>query len=265
MKKLLCIVMTLLLLCTALPGLAAPEASKPAPDAPRTEPVQEPAAVTGPAQDGTLTVTGSAAITAAPDRASISVGVNETAAEVSQAQTAANAKVNAIVEAAKALGVEESKISTSNYSIFPQTEYDADTGRSVLVGYQVSNTVTINLEDFSLLDRVIDEAVAAGANEMYGIAFDVSTRSELYRQALEQAVQAAADKAQLMAAAAGMEIASIEEIREVGGISVSSGRGAYMNATDAVAAAEEAGATAIQGGELSVSAQVELVYRVQAR
>lgn len=263
MKKLLCIVMTLLLLCTALPGLAAPEAAKPAPDAPRTEPVQESAAA--PAQDGSLTVTGSAAITAAPDRASISVGVNETAAEVSQAQTAANAKVNAIVEAVKALGVEESKISTSNYSIFPQTEYDADTGRSVLVGYQVSNTVTINLEDFSLLDRVIDEAVAAGANEMYGITFDVSTRSELYRQALEQAVQAAADKAQLMAAAAGMEIASIEEIREVGGISVSSGRGAYMNATDAVAMAEEAGATAIQGGELSVSAQVELVYRVQAR
>ena len=265
MKKLLCIVMTLLLLCAALPGLAAPEASKPAPDAPQAEPVQEPAAVTGPAQDGTLTVTGSAAITAAPDRASISVGVNETAAEVSQAQTTANAKVNAIVEAVKALGVEESKISTSNYSIFPQTEYDADTGRSVLVGYQVSNTVTINLEDFSLLDRVIDEAVAAGANETYGITFDVSTRRELYRQALEQAVQAAADKAQLMAAAAGMEIASIEEIREVGGISVSSGRGAYMNATDAVAMAEEAGATAIQGGELSVSAQVELVYRVQAR
>ena len=141
MKKLLCIVMTLLLLCTALPGLAAPEASKPAPDAPQAEPGQEPA----PAQNGTLTVTGSAAITAAPDRASISVGVNETAAEVSQAQTAANAKVNAIVEAVKALGVEESKISTSNYSIFPQTEYDADTGRSVLVGYQVSNTVTINL------------------------------------------------------------------------------------------------------------------------
>lgn len=263
MKKLLCIVMTLLLLCTALPGLAAPEASKPAPDAPRTEPAQEPAAA--PAQDGSLTVTGSAAITAAPDRASISVGVNETAAEVSQAQTTANAKVNAIVEAVKALGVEESKISTSNYSIFPQTEYDADTGRSVLVGYQVSNTVTINLEDFSLLDRVIDEAVAAGANEMYGITFDVSTRSELYRQALEQAVQAAADKAQLMAAAAGVEIVCIEEIREVGGISVSSGRGAYMNATDAVAMAEEAGATAIQGGELSVSAQVELVYRVQAR
>lgn len=263
MKKLLCIVMTLLLLCTALPGLAAPEASKPAPDAPQAEPVQEPAAA--PAQDGSLTVTGSAAITAAPDRASISVGVNETAAEVSQAQTTANAKVNAIVEAVKALGVEESKISTSNYSIFPQTEYDADAGRSVLVGYQVSNTVTINLEDFSLLDQVIDEAVAAGANEMYGITFDVSTRSELYRQALEQAVQAAADKAQLMAAAAGVEIASIEEIREVGGISVSSGRGAYMNATDAVASAEEAGATAIQGGELSVSAQVELVYRVQAR
>ena len=215
------------------------------------------------AATGRLSVTGSAAVTAVPDRASISVGVSETSKDVSEAQRAANAKVNAILEAVKALGVEEKKIVTSNYSIYPQSEYSSVTGRSSLVGYQVSNTVTISLDDFTLLDSVIDAAVKAGANEMYGISFDVSTRSELYREALGKAVEAAKDKAALLAEAANVRLDCIREVNEVGGIGASSGRG-YMNAMmDTVAEAAQDAGTSIQGGELAVSAQVEIVYQVK--
>ena len=214
------------------------------------------------AATGTLSVTGNAAVTAVPDRASIAVGVSETSKDVAEAQRAANAKVDAILEAVKALGVEEKKIVTSNYSIYPQSDYSSVTGKSTLVGYQVSNTVTISLDDFTLLDSVIDAAVKAGANEMYGINFDVSTRSELYRDALEKAVQAAKDKAALLAEAAGVRLDCIREVNEVGGIGVSGGRG-YMNAMDTVAEAAQDAGTSIQGGELSVSAQVELVYQIK--
>lgn len=272
MKKLLSMVLALsLMLFVALTACAedtTPPVSLPDPTPEATNPwdallagakqsVDELTAATG-----TLSVTGSAAVTAVPDRASISVGVSETAQDVAEAQRSANAKVNAILDAVKALGVQDNKIVTSNYSIYPQSEYSSLSGKSTLVGYQVSNTVTIALEDFSLLESVIDAAVKAGANEMYGINFDVSNRSELYREALKKAVEAAKEKAALLADASGLRLDVIHEVNEVGGIGMSSGRG-YMNAMDMVTEAAADAGTSIQGGELTVSAQVEIVYQVK--
>ena len=264
MKKLLSMVLALSLMLfvalTACAEDAVPPVSLPDPTPEATNPwdallagakqsVDELTAATG-----TLSVTGSAAVTAVPDRASISVGVSETAQDVAEAQRSANAKVNAILDAVKALGVQDNKIVTSNYSIYPQSEYSSLSGKSTLVGYQVSNTVTIALEDFSLLESVIDAAVKAGANEMYG--------SELYREALKKAVEAAKEKAALLADASGLRLDVIREVNEVGGIGMSSGRG-YMNAMDMVTEAAADAGTSIQGGELTVSAQVEIVYQVK--
>ena len=207
------------------------------------------------APEGTLRVQASASVNVVPDTAQISLGMSVVKPELSAAQEEANTIVNALVEALANLGVEKSDILTSNYSISPQRDYANGDGTNV-TGYYVSNNITVKLDDFALLDTVIDTAVQAGANEVYGVSFDVKDRSAYYRQALGDAVGAAQEKAQLLAQAAGVTLGAIASISEESTIE---NYARYANMADSVAEAGSA-KTSIQGGELSVTAQVELVY-----
>lgn len=208
------------------------------------------------APNGTLTVQASSAITVVPDTAQITFGMSVVSPVLATAQSEANTVVNAIVDALKALGIDATKIVTSSYNISPQRDYSTGDGSNI-VGYYVSNSVSVTLDDFTLLDKAIDSAIAAGANEVYGINFDTQKRSEYYRQALVAAVEAGQIKADLLAEATGVEITALSAVTEISSVNDS----LYLasNSADSFASAK-GDATQIQGGELSVTAQIQLVY-----
>lgn len=214
------------------------------------------------AATGAVHVNASASISIVPDKAEVSVGARIQEKSVQDAQAQANKVVSDIIEAVKALGVEENKITTSDYSVYPQTEYSSLSGEEKIAGYTVYNSITVQLEDFALLDSVIDAAIEKGANQINGISFDSSRRGELYREALKEAVQAAKEKAQLLAEASGVTLTSLKDVSEVSSINSSAYYRAANTAMDAAAAAGSA-ETSIQGGELAITAQVELTYEVK--
>ena len=53
--------------------------------------------------------------------------------------------------------------------------------------------------DVEMLDSVVGVVTDSGMSDIYSVTYDVSNRSDLYKQALELAIDAAAKKADVMA------------------------------------------------------------------
>lgn len=162
-----------------------------------------------------VTVSGEATVSAVPDAATIRIGVSSQG-KTARAASETNAKdMSAVIAAMKDAGIPDTDIQTSSLSLQPQYDQKQNVG-SRLVGFQVNNIVTIKLRDIGRLATVIDRAIAAGANEMSGIEFEVSEHSKLLDQARAAAVADARRKAELYAGAASMKIGRVMAISEEG-------------------------------------------------
>lgn len=122
-----------------------------------------------------ITVTGTASAQAEPDLLVVRLGV-ETQEETAAAALASNSELMARVAGAlAAAGVQEDGIGTSRLSLHPvYGRYDQEAGRSELVGYRASNAVTAETADLAAAAGVVDGAVAAGANRVDGVSFELS-------------------------------------------------------------------------------------------
>ena len=109
---------------------------------------------------------------------------------------------------------------------------------------------------------LIDAAFAAGANTLDNVQFTVQDDTQAREQALTMAVEDARRKADVLASAAGLQVASIESISE-GGVSVYDSMRNY--AADTVMAAEESGGagTLVQAALVSVDAMVSMEFELQ--
>ena len=167
------------------------------------------------ADDRLVTVTGEATVAVAPDAAVIRIGVTmqgKTAREASEA----NAKqMTAVLAAIKDAGIADRDVQTSRLSLQPQ--YDPNkSGTARLLGFQVTNQVTVKMHDIDKLPAILDRAIGAGANEMSGIQFVVSEQSKLLDQARGEAIADAYRKASLYAHAAGVKVGHVVAITEEG-------------------------------------------------
>ena len=168
-----------------------------------------------------------------------------------------NAIVAAATEKLLALGVLDEDLVTNDYSYYPRYNYDTNT----ITGYEANHTLSITCRDVAMLDGVIGALTDSGFTNIYSVTYDVSTRSELYQQALEQAIVRAEQKALRMAQTGGLMITGIRSISENGGYS----EGYAVNAkADGAMLRSESAATGIRSGSVSVSAGVTVVYEASA-
>jgi uncharacterized protein YggE len=169
--------------------------------------------------DRWIEVSGEGMVSAAPDFARVTLGVTTTGRDAREA-TAANAKsANALVALIKSEGVAPADIQTSNLSISPTFSQPAtgQGGAATINGYSVSNNVTVTVRDISHLGALLDKAVAAGANSIYGIGYGENDPSALLDTARPLAVADARRKAEIYANAAGAKVGRLMELTEEGG------------------------------------------------
>lgn len=166
----------------------------------------------------TIFVNGQGRVKVQPDTASVTVGVDVLEDDLAEAQTAATEQANAIIAAVRAGGVADEDIQTANYSVTIVRDYDDQGNPGPITGYQVSNQVNLTVRDFDQdpdrLGAILDDVVAAGANNIYGIAFSVEDTAEAAGQARAQAMADAQRKAEQLAGAAGMTITRAAAITE---------------------------------------------------
>lgn len=208
--------------------------------------------------DGDIQVTGRATVRVEPDLAIVSLGVQERNESVTDAQANCNEKINAIVEALLAAGVERTDISTDNYSIYADYSYDYTTDTQTQNGYVASCTLAIKVRKVDEAGAIIDAAFQAGANQMGNIRFTLVDDSEARDKALELAVQDGMRKAGVIARAAGITLPRLpSELVE------NTDYYYYSDVYNGVmlrdAAAGETG-TSVQTGMLNITASVALSY-----
>lgn len=211
-----------------------------------------------------LSVSGEGEVRAVPDQAQLSAGVVSQAKTAAAALAANSTAMNEVFATLKKRGIPEKSIATSNFSINPQyPPYRQDApneDRSRIIGYEVSNQVTVIVDDVSKVGTVLDALVASGANQAGGVSFTIRDSKPLMRQAREDAVKDARAKAETLAKAAGVTLGSIVSINE-GGSYRPTPMFAGKMAMDM--AAPSAPPPPVAPGEQSVTANVSIVWEIQ--
>ena len=209
-----------------------------------------------PQQQRLLSVNGTGEASAVPDRAQLSTGV-VTRAGTAAAALAANARaMNAVFDALKRAGIAEKNIQTSNFQVSPQYSAEKPGAAQRIVGYEVSNTVSVTVDGLDRLGPTIDALVAAGSNQIEGPTFSVADPKPLLAKAREAAMKDAVERAEAYARAAGVTLGPIVSISEGGGDTTIEPMGRPMNMLKAAAP------TPVAAGEQSLTATVSVSWEI---
>lgn len=196
-----------------------------------------------------------------PDRATIQISV-QTRAETAAAAASDNAKKQkAVVDALRALGIDAKDISTANYNIFPEQRYEPNK-EPVVVGYNVTNTLGVDLKSVSMAGPAIDAALAKGANMITSLQFYSSNTDAARREAIAIAVRKARTDADAAAQAAGGSITGLLEVN-VGAYFPPPPRPVQMMAKGAMSAM--AADTPISAGDQTLAVDVNTRWRFTAK
>ncbi len=207
----------------------------------------------------TLKVHGTGVVSVTSDLFMVEIGVRESAMEGVEVQATVNEKIIAIYDALIEAGADSKDISTQSLYIYGNYDYSGDVAQ--LTGYTATNTLSITTTDIDKMGEYIDIAFDAGANTMDSVDFSASDTSQASKDALELAVQNAYEKAEVIAGAAGMEIASVISFDETEGSYSSSSSALYANART-VDDAE--GSTSLQASTLQVTATIIVEFELKS-
>lgn len=208
----------------------------------------------------TLSISGTSITHVAPDTAAVTVGVITEAKDAAKAHADNVAQVARVHNALKALGIADRDIQTTRYD-FSQRYDTRDNGRTELVGYTVQNAVVITVHDLSKVGRVIDTALASGANRIDSLEFTASDLVAAKATVIEGAMRDARAKADALAAAAGVRIVRIANISSADVYPQPYNDIRYMAMTKEAAA--DIGATPIAAGQLAVEGVVNVTYVIE--
>lgn len=204
----------------------------------------------------TVSVSGVGTVTVIPDTASVQLGVTVTEETLAAAQTSASTQMEAVIAAVKAAGVEDKDIQTSTYYVSVVQNYDSNGNPSEVTSFQVQNQVNVVIRDIAKVGDVLDGAVAAGANTIYGVNFYVDDSTAAASQARKLAVEDAHQRAQELAEAAGMTVGPVVSITEGYSSGPIYGKGGAGMAESA------APSTPIQAGTSTVEVDVTVIYQL---
>jgi uncharacterized protein YggE len=215
-----------------------------------------------------VSTSGTATVKVDPDKVTVTIGVETQGMTAEEAATKNAELVQKVIAALKGLGIADDQISTSWYSLFPIYEYKSPpcieiypqppecAPRSEITGYRASNSLSVTLDADQDVGRVIDAAVAAGANNVSGAYFFVSEerQQEIRDGLIEKAIQNARSRADRAADAVSMEIAGVKSIHL---------NDVYFPVFYKDVAQEASGAsTQILPGQQQVSMTVQVTFRM---
>lgn len=207
-------------------------------------------------------VEGQGEAAAAPDTASISIGITKGANSVSAAQEQTNQVMTGILEQLKNLNIPEKNIKTTNYSASPNYSFAGE--RQTVTGYTVTQTILVKVQPIDRANQVIDIATKEGANLIGGITFTLSdeVRQKAQETARKEAIEKAKGKAESLARATGISLGKIIDVQEYQTYSEMDKRAEPFMAQEGLEGAVSTPRN-IQPGESTVNLTVSLVYETR--
>jgi uncharacterized protein len=221
-----------------------------------------------PAQQGdgygivnSISVTGTGTANGIPDVAYITIGVSVIDPDVGQAVEANNTRMQAVKQALLDAGIDEKDLQTTGFSVWPEDIYDKQSGTPTGERtYHVDNMLNVKVRDMGRAGEMIDLALGAGANSVYGLSFGVDDTKALDSEARIKAIEDARAKAQEIADALGVKLGEAIMVSEGGAGSVIP---YYPPMAADGAVASGAGAPPISPGELTVTQSLSIVFAIE--
>jgi uncharacterized protein YggE len=211
----------------------------------------------------TINVMGSGTISLAPDMAIVNLGVLREGKTAREALTANNTAMAEIIATMKAEGIEDKDLQTANFLIQPQYVYDQpkvgeEQKPPRIVGYTVSNDLTIRIRNLEKIGEILDASVSLGANSGGNIQFTNDDPKEAIDKARAQAMMDAKSRAETLTKAAGVSLGKLLSINE----SFSAPSPIPMAKTRMMADAAMAESVPIEGGENSYNITISASWEI---
>jgi len=207
-------------------------------------------------QEG-LWVNGHGEVNAAPDIATLQLGISAQRASVAEAQAEAATAMDKVMTVLKQGGVANNDIQTQYFSIQQVTRWDKDKQQEIVVGYRVSNMVMAKIREIAKAGSIIDAVAEAGGDltRIDNISFSIDDPSEYRKEARDKAMADAKAKAEQLANLSGVRLGKPTYISE----SIS-----YPVYPPPVRVAEAAPVpvTPISPGEMKISLDIQVAYAI---
>lgn len=216
------------------------------------------------AETPTLTVSAAGHLTLAPDTAFVAFGMETAARSLADAQRQNNVVMIKVMERLRDLQIEKERIQTSSFTVSPQYKpppkrlSDATPAPPEIIGYVVSNTVTVEARNLEKIGTVIEEVLAAGANHFQGLHWALRDEQPARLNALKSAAAKAREKAAALSDSLHVKLVRVLAVTEGGHVA----RPAPLMARSMVAMDTGGGEPPISPGEMKVEATVTLVYEI---
>jgi uncharacterized protein YggE len=212
----------------------------------------------GQTQPRTINVNGNAQVILAPDIAYISIGVHSEAQSAKDAVANNNTQTQAVIDAIKGQGVDAKDIQTTNFSVYQQTKTGPN-GENQGIIFITDNTVYVTMRDLTKIGAILDASIAAGANSIYGITFDVQNKDSALATGRDQAMADAKAQGEELAKAAGATLGDVQSISYYS----NSPSPIYYDNKVAAAGVGGGGSVPISTGQLTLMVSVSVVYGIK--
>lgn len=244
------------------------------------------------ASAGGIYVSGSGEAKGKPDLARTNIGVEVRAPSAQQATEQANAQMTSLLARLRALGVADADLRTHGFSVSYDRDYlpprpldepaaapapapapkgakrpaaepraevatePAPAPAPVQRGsYVVSNMLEVTIRDLDKLGEMLGSVTAAGANQIWGIAFDLEDKRPLIEQARAQAFERAKADAARLAELAGVTLGPIVEVSDAAS-------GGPVRPEFGAALRAQAMDVPVERGELTITHHVTLRFAI---
>lgn len=217
----------------------------------------------------TISVSGKGEFVVVPDIATFTYAVRKEAKTVADAQSQATEISNSALTYLKGQGIKERDIKTIAYNINPRYEYRQQictatycppSGERQLVGYEVSQTVSVKVRDTQKVGTLLGGLGETGVTDISGLTFSVDDEEGAKREARKEAIDNAQEKAKMLAHDLGVDLVRIVSFSESGDYPI------YRLDTVAYGlggATKEAAAPEIPAGENTITSNVTIVYEIR--
>ena len=212
----------------------------------------------------TVTVSATGSLTLPPDQVFVTFGMDTAARSLADAQRQNNAVMTKIMERLRDQNIEKERIQTSSFTVSPQYKppprrsSDASPVPPEIIGYLMSNTVTVEVRNLEKIGKVIEDVLAAGVNHFQGLHWALRDEQPARLNALKSAAAKAHEKAAILSEALGVKLVRVLSVTEGGHVV----RPAPHMARSMMAMDTGGGEPPISPGEMKVEATVTLVYEI---
>lgn len=202
-----------------------------------------------------IVVSGQGTVHAAPDMATITLGVTHEHVQAGEAMQDVSAAMTEMLVRLRELGLEDRHLQTTRITLNPVWSHHRGNDRPPeITGFVASNALSVQVVELENLGQVLDAVIAGGANDFNGLQFGIQEPDPLQSDARALAVADARAKAQELADAAGVTLGPVLNISEQRG-----GRVAPMHAEMSMRKAAD---VPVAAGEMSVSVSVDMVFGI---